>query len=77
MWNLKINDTNELIKKRDSQTWRMDLWLTGGRMRGRNSQGVWNGHVHTAILKTDNQLDLLYSTWKSAQCYVVAWMGGS
>ena len=55
MWNLKINDTNELIKKRDSQTWRMDLWLTGGRMRGRNSQGVWNGHVHTVILKTDNQ----------------------
>ena len=20
--------------------------------------------------------DLLYSTWKSAQCYVAAWMGG-
>ena len=24
----------------------------------------------------DNQQGLLYSTWKSAQCYVVAWMGG-
>ena len=24
----------------------------------------------------DNQQGLLYSTWNSAQCYVVAWMGG-
>ena len=24
----------------------------------------------------DNQQDLLYSTWNSAQCYVAAWMGG-
>ena len=33
MWNLKINDTNEFIYKteRDSQTWRMNLWLLGGR----------------------------------------------
>ena len=29
MWNLKRNDTNELIYKTetDSQTWRMNLWL--------------------------------------------------
>ena len=26
----------------------------GGRM-GRNSSGVWDGHVHTAILKMDKQ----------------------
>ena len=31
------------------------LWLLGGRMKGRNSLGVWDGHVHTAVFKTDNQ----------------------
>ena len=31
------------------------LWLLRGRMKGRNSLGVWNGHVHTAVFKTDNQ----------------------
>ena len=29
-----------------------------GKMRGRDREGVWDGHVHTAISKTD----LLYST---------------
>ena len=28
------------------------------------------------MFKIDNQQDLLYSTWNSAQCYVAAWMGG-
>ena len=27
----------------------------GGRMGGRDSQGVWDRHVHTAIFKMDNQ----------------------
>jgi len=31
--------------------------------------------IQTAIFKMDNQQDLLYSTWNSAQCYVAAWMG--
>ena len=31
--------------------------------------------IHTVIFKMDNQQDLLYSTWNSAQCYVAAWMG--
>jgi len=26
-----------------------------GRMGGRDSQGVWDGHVHTAIFTMDNQ----------------------
>ena len=34
----------------------------------------WEGHVHTAIFKTDNQHGLC-STWNSAQSYVVTWMG--
>ena len=29
-----------------------NLWLLGGRI-GRK-QGVWDGHVHTAIFKMDN-----------------------
>ena len=53
MWNLKKNDTNELTYKteRDSQTQKTMLWLLGGR----DSQGVWEGHAHTAIFKMDNQ----------------------
>ena len=33
MWTLKRNDTNELSYKieRDSQTWKMNLYLLGGR----------------------------------------------
>ena len=42
----------------------------------KHSSGVWDGHVHTAIFKMDNQQGLLCSTWNSAQCYVAAWMVG-
>ena len=51
MWNLKRNDTNELTDKRDSQTWKMNLQLPGGR----ESWGLWDGHVHTAVFKMDHQ----------------------
>ena len=27
----------------------------GGKFGGRDSLGVWDGHVYTAIFKTDNQ----------------------
>ena len=45
-------------------------------MGGRDSEGVWEGHVHTAVFKTDNQQGPKDSTGDSAQCYVAAWMGG-
>ena len=33
--------------------------------------------MHTLLhLRWITSKDLLYSTWKSAQCYVEAWMGG-
>ena len=53
MWNLKRNDTNEITSKteRDSQTQRMNLWLLGWR----DGWGVWDGHVHIAVFKMDNQ----------------------
>ena len=46
------------------------------RVRGRDSQGVRGGHVHTAVFKIENQQDLLQGTGRSAQCSVAAWVGG-
>lgn len=48
---------------------------TCGCQWGRDSWGVSEGHVHTAICKMDNQQGPTDSTWNSAQCYVLAWMG--
>ena len=38
-------NTNALTYKteRDSQTLRTNLWLLGGRLRGRDSYGIWDG----------------------------------
>ena len=54
--NLKRNDTNELTYKteRDSQIQRTILRLLW-EDRERDSQVVWDGRVHTAIIKMDNQ----------------------
>ena len=50
--NLKRNDTNELRYKteRDSQTQRKNYGQVG-----RDNQGVWDKHVHTAVFKMENQ----------------------
>ena len=33
--------------------------------------------MHTLLcLKWINNKDLLYGAWNSAQCYILAWMGG-
>ena len=38
----------------------MNLWLPAGvRIRGRDSLGVWDGHVHTATFKMDNQVSTI------------------
>ena len=44
MWNLKKNDTNELIYKieTDSRTQRRNLWLPGGKGEGEGLMGVWD-----------------------------------
>ena len=44
-------------------------------MGRRDSQGIWDGQVHTAVFKVDNK-DLLYSMGNSAQYYVATWIGG-
>ena len=45
-------------------------------MRGRSRQGVWDGQVHTDILKMDNQQGHTLDTGNTAQRYAAAWMGG-
>ena len=44
-------------------------------MRRRDSQGLWDGHVHTAIFKTEPTRNYCIAH-NSAQCYVATWMGG-
>ena len=79
MWNLKRNDTNELIYKmeRDSQTKRMNLWLPEGEEPGEGIVRGFRIDMYTLLyLKWITNKILLYSTVNSAQCYVAAWMGG-
>ena len=33
----------------------MNSWMLGGRLRGRDSKGIWDGHVHTAIFEMNNK----------------------
>ena len=56
IWNLKGNDTNGLTYKtaRDSQTQKTNSWLPGRR----KSQGLWEGHVHTAIWITNKEVKM-------------------
>ena len=50
--------------------------LLAGRVRGRDSYGIWDGHVHTDVFKMDNKKkkvidkDLLHSTRNFVQYYV-------
>ena len=44
-----------LTKQKQTKTLRMSLWLWGGRRGAKDSQGVWDGLVHCAIFKMDNQ----------------------
>ena len=50
--NLKRNDTNECTFKTEILT---DLENELVVARGRDDQGVWEGHVHTASLKMDSE----------------------
>ena len=74
MQNLKGNYKNELTYKigRDSQTFRINLCLLGGRM-GEEIRSL--GWTYTNYSKWITNKDLLSSTGNAAQCYVAAWMG--
>ena len=57
-WRLKrIWSTQIYLLTKQKETCRLitNLWLPRCRIRGRDSLEVWNGHVHTAVFKTDNQ----------------------
>ena len=41
---------------------------------GRESQGVWDGHVHIAIFKMDNQQGIIVQHMELC-CSAAAWMG--
>ena len=45
-----------------------ELMVAGGR----NSQGVWDGHVHTAKFKMDNQQGPIVQQIELAQCSMAA-----
>ena len=38
------------------KVWRMNLRLPGRGIKGGDSQGVWDQHIHTAVFKMNNQL---------------------
>ena len=63
---------NELIYKTetDFQTQRRNLCLPGGKNRDRDSQGVWDGHVHTALYKMNSQHGPTEQHRNDAQHYV-------
>ena len=78
MWNLKRNGTNELMYKTetDTQTSRINLWLLGERMEGGTVREFGMDMYSLLYLKWITDKDILYSTCKSALCYLTAWMGG-
>ena len=55
MWNVKRNDTNELIYKTERRLTDLDnrLMVAGRKLRGRDSWGVWDRHVHRWIADKD------------------------
>ena len=56
MWNLKKNNTNELIYKTetDSQTSKQTYGYQRENVGGRDKLAVWDSHIHTTIYKIDN-----------------------
>ena len=53
---MTVQSMNTKVHVFEKQTHRLrtDLRLPGVRTEGGDSWGVWDGHVHTAILKMDN-----------------------
>ena len=75
MWNLKRNDANELMKQKETQTQRMNLWLLGSGQGGIVRE--FRMDMYTLLyLKWITNRHLLYSTGNSAQCHMAAWMAG-
>ena len=71
MWNLKINDTNELTRQKEIHRLRKQTY----GCRGRGWEGIVRELGVMYILLSSKRItnkDLLHSTWNSTQCYVPA-----
>ena len=73
MWNLKRNYTNELTYKTEKRLTDFENELMVARWTG---QRLWEGRVHAAIFKMENQQKPTVEHRELAQCHVAAWMGG-
>ena len=79
MQNLKITGISELIHKTE-KTHRLREGTYGyregaGRVGGRDSEGVWDRHAHTAVFQMDNQGLARESSGKSTfQCKGHTWV---
>ena len=79
IWNLKRNDTNELILNRKSifPDLENEFIVAGDGAGGEGIVRNYRKVMYTLLyLKWVKNKDLLYSTWNSAQCYVPGWIGG-
>ena len=54
IWNL-IYITNEPLHRKETQTWRTDLWLPRERRRERGGRGVWGSQMQTIAFGVDTQ----------------------
>ena len=82
MGSRRKNDTNELTYKTkrltDLENELMVMGGAGGERKGKkDSQGIWDGYVHTAIFKMDQQQGCTVSH-EDTQCSVldVTWNPG-
>ena len=75
-WNLKRNDSNELIYKTETDS-ESELMVARGIEMGGGIVRESGTDMYTLLyLKQITNRVLLYSTGNSAQCYVAVWMGG-
>ena len=70
----KKNGTNEpILKRRNRVTDVENKFMVTRGLGGRDNLGLWDGHIHSTIHKTDTK-DLPYSTRNSTQCSVMTYM---
>ena len=73
MRNLKRDDTNKLTEQKE--THRLGEQTYGWEERGEGTVKEFGMDMYTLLyLKWITNKDVLYGTWNSAQCYVVAYM---
>ena len=69
MWNLKRNNTDELIYETETDSQRTNLWFPAGRMGDRIVMEFGIDLYTLLYLNWINNKNLLYSTGNSGQCY--------